>query len=373
MAEEIPLGRYVLSLLALLLLTHFATSLSAKSVSSFSFKRFDQNPSSESEITLMGDARVVNGGSVVEITSSASWSSGRVMYRRPIRVFDGMKNPREPMSFSTYFSFSISPGNGDGLAFVIFPTSFGRKSFDGRSFGVPSGLDKGGKGVLIVEFDTSMDSELGDPNGNHVGVDLGTLVSARVTNVSEINLVLNSGEKLQSWIDYNASSKRLEVRLCGSTAKRPFDPLISYPINLMQVWKDEEVFVGISSSSGNSSQVSRLYSWSFRLRRVPAWLHSEPLDPSHVYSRETKAPFMQGKSNSSSSSTCPLRILSVLIFGTACGALVFFVLFMWATFANRRHPMVVPMPKEYPVHPVEFGYEKMKPATEKVTTTDDKK
>ncbi|KAK9107726.1 hypothetical protein Syun_023737 [Stephania yunnanensis] len=71
---------------------------------------------------------------------------------------------------------------------------------------VSSRLDKGGKGVLIVKFDMLMDSELGDLKG-----------------------------KLEVFVE-----ERLEVRLCGSTVKMLFDPLISYPINLLQVWKVEE-------------------------------------------------------------------------------------------------------------------------------------
>ncbi|KAK9093142.1 hypothetical protein Syun_028053 [Stephania yunnanensis] len=80
---------------------------------------------------------------------------------------------------------------------------------DGMLFRVSSRLDRGGKGVLIVKFDMLMDSELGDLKG-----------------------------KLEVFVE-----ERLEVRLCGSTVKMLFDPLISYHINLLQVWKVEEVFV----------------------------------------------------------------------------------------------------------------------------------
>ncbi|TQD92065.1 hypothetical protein C1H46_022344 [Malus baccata] len=44
------------------------------------------------------------------------------------------------------------------------------------------------------------------------GIDVGSFVSLVVCNVSELNLVLNSGERLTCWIDYDASSQRLEIR-----------------------------------------------------------------------------------------------------------------------------------------------------------------
>ncbi|OVA17716.1 Legume lectin domain [Macleaya cordata] len=347
----LPSSRYSFSLL---FLVFYFVTLSAKPFSSFSFKRFDENPEFDSKIALYGDAKVVNAGSSVKINSPSISSAGKLIYRNPIKFHEG--NPRKQISFSTYFSFSISPENGDGLAFMLLPSGFPLEVFDGRSFGLSPGFKKRGVGFLVVEFDTSMNVELGDLNGNHVGIDIGSLVSARVSNVSSINLVLNSGQRLHSWIDYDASSKRLEVRLGKLSDIRPKDPLLSYQIDLSEMWKGKEVFVGIGSSSGNSTQTCSVYSWSFRLRHVPTWMHSEPLDP-RVYSQETKHPTAQGRS------VCVLRILTVLLFGTGCGALAAsVVLFLWAIFVNRR---AVVVPAEYPVHPVEFGYEKIKVVTEK--------
>ncbi|KAF8395602.1 hypothetical protein HHK36_019552 [Tetracentron sinense] len=138
---------------------------------------------------------------------------------------------------------------------------------------------------IHVEFDTFMDSILGDLNGNHVRIDVDSLVS-----------------------------KRIEVRLSKLGTVRPFDPLLSYLIDLSEMWKEEEVLVGLSSSSGNSSQTSVVYSWSF-------------------------------------------RILNGLLFGIGCGALAASIVYvLWSIFVSRR----LLVPAEYPVHPVEFAYETMK-------------
>ncbi|XWS28649.1 hypothetical protein CRYUN_Cryun25bG0089100 [Craigia yunnanensis] len=119
------------------------------------------------------------------------------------------------------------------------------------SFRISFGLDKSKSDVVAVEFDTFKDANYGDLNENHVGIDMGSLVSVKVRNLSFVNLVLNNGEKLHSWIDYEASSKSLEIRWSQSNSTRPNDQLLSYSVNLSKLWNDEEVFVGLSSSNGN--------------------------------------------------------------------------------------------------------------------------
>ncbi|KAJ4704535.1 L-type lectin-domain containing receptor kinase VIII.2-like [Melia azedarach] len=326
-----------------------SSSFSAEQSSSFSFKSFGKDPTFESNIALYGDSKVVNGGYSVQLTNSVRSSSGRVMYKKPIKLVGG--NPRNLASFSTNFSFSISKESGDGLAFVMAPNGFNFRMAGNSSFGLSIGSDKSKFRVVAVEFDTLRDVDYGDLNENHVGIDVGSLVSVKVTNVSSENILLNSNKKLNSWIDYEASSKRLEVRLSQSHTTKPVDPLLSYPIDLSKMWNDEEVFVGLSSSNGNSTQTCYLYSWSFKLRHIPHWMHSQPLDP-QTFAKNSKTPQPLPKR-----SDCLLRVLAALISGAACGALgATVVLYLWTIFTNRR-PVV---PEEFVVHPVDFDYNKVK-------------
>ena len=162
-------------------------------------------------------------------------------------------------------------------------------------------------------------------------IDASSLVSVKVRNLSSVNLVLNNGEKLHSWIDYEASSKRLEIRLSQSSSTRPNDPLLSYSVDLSKLWNDEEVFVGLSSSNGNSSQTCFIYLWSFKLRQVPNWMHSQPLDPKAIV-KNTKPLTTAHKS-----SNCLWKVLAVFIFGGACGALTAScVLYLWTIVGDRR-------------------------------------
>ncbi|KAL2502989.1 Concanavalin A-like lectin family protein [Forsythia ovata] len=342
--------------MAFFLLNLYLKAVAADPNMSFSFKNFGKDSEEfESQIALYGDAKVANDS--IQISGSEISSSGRVIYKKPVKFVEG--NPTNLVSFSMYFVFSMSSENGDGLAFIIVPVSFPLNVFDGCSMGL---LGDRKVRFLAVEFDTFKDEKYSDVNGNHVGVDADSLVSVKVSNVSSINLVLNSAENLQAWIDYEANSKRIEVRLSKLGVFRPVDPLLSYPIDLSQMWEKEDVLVGLSSSSGSSSQKCNVHSWSFRSRTVPHWLHSEPMDPESFVEKGEEL-------NVRKRSDCAMRFLAALIFGTGCGALgAFIALFVWTIFANRR-PVVpeeyVVQPKEYALQPKEFEYKKFNVAVDK--------
>ncbi|XAR71968.1 Non-specific serine/threonine protein kinase [Bertholletia excelsa] len=325
------------------LLIFFLLALNSNPVFSLSVRTLSHNPGFDSNVALFGDAEVVNGGSSVRLTRPIASSSGLVVHNEPFKFLKS--NPNGPISFSTDFSFSISPHSGDGIALIIVPTDFPKRFSKKKSFGI-SRESK----FLGVEFDTSMDASVGDQNANHVGVDVSSLVSAKVGNVSSLNLVLNSGTKLRSWIDYDASSKRLEVRLGEMGNSRPYNPLIAFPIDLSEMWKEEEVFVGISSSNGDSPQSSSVYSWKFRMRSVPHSLHSLPVNPA-LHNDKFQEQRTEHKKN-----PCHLKLFSGLIFATKCGALVaFLVLSLWVLFI-KWHAV---LPTEYSSHPMNFGYKKV--------------
>lgn len=168
-----------------------------------------------------------------------------------------------------------------------------------------------------------MDENVGDLNANHVGIDLGSFVSVSVSNVSSMNLVLNSGEKLKSWVDYDASSKRLEVRLSRFEEPRPYIPIVAHLVDFSKMWKDEDdVLVGLSSN-GNSVQTSSIYSWRFRVRKVPNSMHSMPVDPDEYKGDR--------HDDENSKIGCPMAFLGGLLIIALFGALLLSVVpNLWA-------------------------------------------
>lgn len=329
---------------ALAFLFVLTMAVSADAESSFSFNGFAKSPSFDNNIALFRDSKLVvngGGGSSIQLTGSASRSEGRVIYKKPIKLFQGTTKERRNFSgsFSTSFSFSMMSSSreiGSVLSFVMVPSGldlrlFARKDNNTSSSGLGF-LSR--NEIVAVEFGISK-------RGNRVGVLVGRPRSARIRNLSSFG---GGFDEVSCWIDYEASSKRIEVRLSLSNASKPVDPFISYSVDLGKIWKEKKFMVGLTSANGNSSKPHYLRSWSFKLRHPSMRIHSQPLDPNAVVSKtvkevdeERKTVEVKGKGK------CVWRMLGALVLGGVCGTLgAMLALYLWTICGNRRSMAVVP-------------------------------
>ncbi|WVZ06354.1 hypothetical protein V8G54_019700 [Vigna mungo] len=114
------------------------------------------------------------------MTNPSLSSSGVLCVPKPLVLVDATT------TLSIDFSFSIF-SNGDGILFVLTATS---------------------------------------ANGSDI---------LTVANASYVGLVLNNGEKLNVWIDYEGGSKVMEVWLSKWSEQKPFNPIVSHKIDQMLV------------------------------------------------------------------------------------------------------------------------------------------
>ncbi|WCJ34565.1 Concanavalin A-like lectin protein kinase family protein [Euphorbia peplus] len=223
---------------------------------------FDFETLTLSSLKLIGDAHLNNGS--VRLTRDLAVpnsGAGRVLYSKPIRF-------RQPgshivTSFTTFFSFSVSNLNpssiGGGLAFVISP--------DSESIGAAGGclglLDAAGvgSGFVAVEFDTLMDVEFRDINGNHVGLDLNSMISSEIADLDSVDVDLKSGDLVNVWIEYDGSDLNLNVSVSYSNIK-PGTPILQLNLDLDQYISDL-MFVGFSGSTQGSTEIHSIEWWSF--------------------------------------------------------------------------------------------------------------
>jgi hypothetical protein len=344
---------------SLIFIILFIKVLSLDPIPLFSFADFEKDLKFKSNVALFGNAKVVNGESKIQFFGSRSSSAetGRVIYKKPIKLFQG--KPKQLVSFSTYFTFSISLENGGGLAFVMIPNGVkGVKDeiFNQSSSGFSLGLKNNDFEVISVEFGAYKDGK------NEILIRNGVSSKAYFTN-----LALKSGEKLHTWIDYEANSRRLEVRLSKHGNSKPFDPLLWHNIDISNVLKKEEMFVGFSPMKGKNAY---LYSWSFVMRHFPPHtMHSEPLDPK-VFAKNSETS-MVIKPNGKKKNDCVLRVLAAMIFGTGCGALAAFtMLYLWTIFGNKRAAVV---PEGCVMQPLDVDYRKVKIVVDNKTIGDGNK
>ncbi|KAM1307103.1 hypothetical protein ACFXTH_009358 [Malus domestica] len=220
---------------------------------------FDFGTLTLSSLKLVGDAHLNNGS--VRLTRDLAVpnsGAGRVLYAKPIRF----RQPSSPFpaSFFTFFSFSVTNLNpssiGGGLAFLI--------SSDDSALGDAGGslgLQSTGSDFVAVEFDTLMDVEFKDINGNHVGLDLNSMVSTRVSDLGSVDIDLKSGDLVNSWIEYDGSSGVINVSVSYSNLK-PKDPVLSFSLDLGQYVSDF-MYVGFSGSTQGSTEIHSVEWWSF--------------------------------------------------------------------------------------------------------------
>lgn len=225
---------------------------------SFEFPSFNVR-----NLTLLGDSYLHKGvlGLTRELGVPSS-SAGTVIYNNPIKFFDPQANLTA--SFSTRFSFTISNVNpasyGDGLSFFLSP--------DNQTLGSPGGflglvnssqLTK--NKFVAVEFDTRQDLHFKDPNDNHVGFDIESLISIRTADAELQEIDLKSGNSITAWIDYRSDQEKLKVFLSYSSFKPP-KPLLSVDIDLSSYLR-EVMYVGFSASTEGSTELHLIENWSF--------------------------------------------------------------------------------------------------------------
>ncbi|KAG6662522.1 L-type lectin-domain containing receptor kinase VIII.1 [Carya illinoinensis] len=223
---------------------------------------FDFGTLTLSSLKLLGDAHLNNGS--VRLTRDLpvpNSGAGRVLYSEPIKF--RLPGTRFPASFSTFFSFSVNNLNpssiGGGLAFVISPED----ETVGDAGGFLGLLAEQGSpsGFVAVEFDTLLDVEFKDINGNHVGLDLNSMVSAQVGDLEAIGIDLKSGNLVSAWIEYDGPSRVFNISVSYSNLK-PKEPLLSFRLDLDQ-YVNDFMYVGFSGSTQGSTEIHSVEWWSF--------------------------------------------------------------------------------------------------------------
>ncbi|XP_045805263.1 L-type lectin-domain containing receptor kinase VIII.2-like [Trifolium pratense] len=324
------------------------------------------NPNFDPDIDLFGDAKILadhsGNGTHIKLTDKSSLTAGLLLRRQPI-TFSNLT------SFSVEFTFSISGDVGDGLLFILIPHDLAAAFPGNGSYGLDPSSPM--NSYLGVEFDTSKDDNVNDVNANHVGIDVGSLVSVAVANVSASNLVLNNGEKLKSWVDYDVGSQLLEVRLSKLNEPKSENPIVSHNLDLFKIWGDQSVFMGLSSSNdANSVQVVRVYSWKVILKNVTVTVSNSSNDANSNKDEQQQQQQQQEEvikvdaaEEAAKKKDRSLTLLAGVIFGTVCVVLVTFViLFMWVIFFHKHEEESL---AKLPENPSDVRYERIDVAVDK--------
>lgn len=200
---------------------------------------------------LSGDAKL--NQSNLRLTRSDLWLQGMALSKKPISL------PKD-RSFSAYFSFLMTDpecylgGLGaDGIAFVFQHTLVAPHA-PGSGMGYANR-----ESTLAIEFDTHENNGFLDLPSQHIGVNVqGNLISY---DSAAIPFLLNDGQVYHTWIDYDGSANKLEVRLSDSN-ERPDVAMLESDISLAGILQDQ-VYVGISAATGVCKEQHDITSFKF--------------------------------------------------------------------------------------------------------------
>ncbi|OMO72116.1 hypothetical protein CCACVL1_17939 [Corchorus capsularis] len=239
------------------------------------------NDKHDPNLVLLGnESRIENGA--LQLTPDSTNNgmldiyhdkSGRIFYKESFRLW--LENGTVA-SFNSSFVINNfrdkdwTPGHG--LAFLIAPNI---SSIPANSYGQWLGLTNASTDgsldnqIVAIEFDTNRQPF--DPNDNHVGLDINSVISKANASLTDINIILSPEEvaKYSVWVDYNGASKLIEVYMVKEGEDKPSKPILSSTIDLKQYLKQDSYF-GFSGSTGNPDiQLNCVLKWSLDIDILP--------------------------------------------------------------------------------------------------------
>nr|BAJ93007.1 predicted protein [Hordeum vulgare subsp. vulgare]BAJ98528.1 predicted protein [Hordeum vulgare subsp. vulgare] len=228
---------------------------------SLSFSLNFSGPGAGSSVDLDGDASI--SPPRLELTKNLLSSVGRASYAQKVPLWNGATG--EMASFTTNFSFQITPlkpVSGEGMAFFLghFPSEIPPQSAGGSLGLLPALINgTGPTRIVAVEFDTLDNLYYGGVGPNHVAIDVNSMISTASTpTTSTPGKNLTSSYVMHAYVRYHNVSKILAVDLLIDDALYQVSTAVDLSKEL-----PEEVAVGFSAATADSSQLHRILSWSF--------------------------------------------------------------------------------------------------------------
>ncbi|CAN6197901.1 unnamed protein product [Urochloa humidicola] len=255
-----------------------------------------------SNFTLDGAARITSTG-LIELTNDTARVKGHAVYPSPLRF--RLSPNGLVQSFSTSFVFGILSSFGDirghGFAFFIGPSKDFSEAFPIQFLGLFNSTNNGSLSnqIFAIELDTIQNTEFGDIDNNHVGIDINSLNSLKSNtagfynndkNATFTNLPLISSRPIQTWVEYDGNTTQINVTLAPLGMEKPAKPLLSFTFNLSTVLT-EQSYIGFSSSTGLSTGHHCILGWSFGMNspapiidstKLPRLPYLGPRSPSKI-------------------------------------------------------------------------------------------
>jgi hypothetical protein len=195
---------------------------------------------------INGNASIISS-SYLRLTPNAGGQSGSAFWKQKVSL------PAD-YSFATYFTSKMIPGTrADGMTFCIQQAS----NTAGSSGGGLGYQGMPGKSIAI-EYDTYNNGEVG--GNNHIALDINGILHTGSTNVVASPVDLADGAMKYNWIEYNGSTKILEVRISNSNVRPTLATLSISALNLSSNFAGvTDVYFGFTAATGGATEEHDVY------------------------------------------------------------------------------------------------------------------
>ncbi|KAI3992077.1 hypothetical protein MKX01_014968 [Papaver californicum] len=255
---------------------------SYSSAKNYAFYRKGFSYASDSEFfTVLGSASI--HGEALQITPDTinDKSSfllnkyGRTMLNRRFKIWEASKTGNTSLdlilSFNSIFTINVYPTvanipPAEGLAFIIAPNiSEMPSNSHGEFLGLTNSSTDGNTNnrFVAIEFDTS--KQAFDPDSNHIGLDINSVNSTKTVSLSEYGIVIapeqDKTKNNTVWIQYNGTTKILDVFMALEGSPRPKNPVLSQNINLKDYLNQYSYFGFAGSTGSTAAQLNCVLMW----------------------------------------------------------------------------------------------------------------
>ncbi|XP_066326530.1 probable L-type lectin-domain containing receptor kinase S.5 [Miscanthus floridulus] len=271
--------------------------LPALEVETYNYTSFQEGNSREQkELAFSREARIYQDaiqvspdtGNVGNYQDIMVNKSGSVLLQRRFtmwrRVDNGSGSATAPrvqvVSFNSTFSINVfhlpdsSPRPGEGLTFVVAPS---RDEPPPGSYGGYLGLTNATleanptparNRFVAVEFDTTKQDY--DPSDNHVGLNVGSVVSVKTANLTAFRIATNSSNPTNytAWVEYDGAARHVSVYMGVRGEPKPASPVLDSPLDLSE-HVPEKAYIGFTASTGTDFELNCILDWTLSIEVIP--------------------------------------------------------------------------------------------------------
>ncbi|KAG2585000.1 probable L-type lectin-domain containing receptor kinase S.5 [Panicum virgatum] len=259
-------------------------------VTGFSFSGF-VSANRGANVTVLGDANINQGAlqitpdSLNDAATFLTHKSGRVLYTTPFRLWQreghgGADNAtagggKRVASFSTAFTINIFRPNGtepaEGLAFVIAPSADEPPAgSSGGYLGLTNAATDGNATNQIVAVELDTEKQPYDPDDNHVGLNVNSVVSVATTSLEPLGIEISPVKPANYtvWVDYDGAARRIAVFMAVAGRAKPRRAVLAEPLDLGAAAAEWSYF-GFSASTGRKYQLNCVLAWDMAMEKLP--------------------------------------------------------------------------------------------------------